>query len=139
MKKNKAQDPNIFSAADETFSLSIGELMGKEKPPEPCETSSEMSKKNAADASDAGDAVASFAQVTLHRQLAGRGGRAVTLVAIKPLQTPAYLDSLAKILRKGLGCGAHVEEDRIVLQGDIPDRAKEWFLKKGARKVMRGN
>lgn len=139
MKKSKTQDPNIFSTTDETFSLSIGELMGKEKPPVPRETPPETPKKNAADVSDTEGVVASFAQVTLHRQSAGRGGRTVTLVAIKPVPTSATLDSLSKVLRKGLGCGSHVEEDRIVLQGDIPDRAQEWFLKKGARKVVRGN
>ena len=84
-------------------------------------------------------AVASFTQVTLHRSSAGRGGKTVTLVAIKPRQSPAALEALSKALRKGLGCGSRVEEDRIALQGDIPDRAREWFAQKGARKIVRGN
>jgi translation initiation factor 1 (eIF-1/SUI1) len=83
--------------------------------------------------------VASFAQVTLHRQTAGRAGRTVTMVTVKPPRPPAVLDALAKALRRGLGCGSHVEQDRIVLQGDISDRAQDWFLKKGARKVISGN
>lgn len=140
MKKNKnskIENTDIFSATDETFSLSIGELMGREKPQTSPETPPAPPPPSAPHTPQ--DAVGSFAQVTLHRQSAGRGGKTVTLVAIKPPQAPAMLETLAGALRKDLGCGSRVEEGRIVLQGNIPDRAQEWFVKKGARKVVRGN
>jgi translation initiation factor 1 (eIF-1/SUI1) len=83
--------------------------------------------------------IAALKQVTLHRESAGRGGRTVTLVSLRPCPAPDELGDLAKALRKGLGCGARVEGERVALQGDIPDRARDWFLKKGAGKVVRGN
>ncbi len=127
---------------DEVFSISIGQLVGKEEypadsPPKTACCPIENTPPSKPAGSEMG--VASFAQVTLHRESAGRGGKTVTLVAVKPPQTKISLEALAKDLRKGLGCGSHVEGDRIVLQGDIPDRAQEWFVKKGARKVVRGN
>jgi translation initiation factor 1 (eIF-1/SUI1) len=83
--------------------------------------------------------IASFTQVTLHRQSAGRAGRTVIMVTIKPPQMPVMLDALTAALRRGLGCGAHVEQDRVALQGDIAGRAQEWFVRKGARRVIKGN
>jgi translation initiation factor 1 (eIF-1/SUI1) len=83
--------------------------------------------------------IAALKQVTLHRESAGRGGRTATLVSLRPCPAPDELEGLAKALRKGLGCGARVEGERVALQGDIPDRARDWFLKKGAGKVVRGN
>ncbi|MDR3230835.1 MAG: translation initiation factor [Synergistaceae bacterium] len=112
------------------------QLMGKEDVSPP---SRKTPTENTAGKSPPEVAPSAFTQVTLHRQSAGRAGRTVTMVAIKPPQSPAALEALAKTLRRALGCGSHVEQDRIVLQGDIPDRAQEWFVKKGARKVVRGN
>jgi translation initiation factor 1 (eIF-1/SUI1) len=127
-----------FSINDgEDFSISIGQLMGKEENSSPPRELPE--ERPITEPPDPEALVASFAQVTLHRQSAGRSGRMVTLVAVKPAQPGATLEALAKALRRGLGCGSHVEGDRVVLQGDIPDRAREWFVKKGARKVVRGN
>ena len=62
----------------------------------------------------------------------------VTLVRLKGNELPDA-EELAKALRKGLGCGSHVGEECIVLQGNIADRAEEWFAKKGVKRIVLGN
>ena len=42
-------------------------------------------------------------------------------------------------LKKGLGCGARVEDGAVVLQGELVDRAIAFLLKKGASKIVRGS
>jgi translation initiation factor 1 (eIF-1/SUI1) len=88
---------------------------------------------------DADEFVRRAQQITLHRESSGRGGRTVTMVTTRPEPDVRTSEALAKVIRKGLGCGSHVEGPRIVLHGDIMDRAKEWFEKRGARRVVRGN
>jgi len=44
-----------------------------------------------------------------------------------------YLEALLKELKKALGCGGQIEEGKIVLQGEIADRASEWFARMGAK------
>ena len=129
--------------ARESFSVSIGEAMGATRP---AAASSGMKDEPAAStqkaAADAGRTVAPVAlaqQFTLHRESSGRGGRIVTLVSVKPPLAPNVAETLAKAMRKGLGCGSHVEGGRIVLQGDIQERAEQWLLKQGARRVVMGN
>jgi translation initiation factor 1 (eIF-1/SUI1) len=47
------------------------------------------------------------------------------------------LQDWAKAARKALGCGASVEGDAVVLQGDLRDRADAWLTAQGVRKVNR--
>jgi len=85
------------------------------------------------------DSKESIQKVILHRESAGRGGRTVTVVDVRPpLGADAALE-LAKSMRKGLGCGSYVEGGKIILQGDIGDRAEDWFAKRGVKKIVRGN
>ena len=136
-RKGTEELSEVFSTSTEAFTLSISQLLGQETPRE---TLKPTEQKTSSDrAAELAVSITSFSQVTLHRESAGRGGKTVTLVTIKPQPSAKELEALAKLLRKGLGCGSHVEESRIILQGDIPDRAQEWFAKKGARKVVRGN
>ncbi|MCL2767719.1 MAG: translation initiation factor, partial [Synergistaceae bacterium] len=76
-----------------------------------------------------------FGKISLQHQRAGRGGRTVTLVSIsgEPVQN---LEAFLKELKKSLGCGGQIEDGRIVLQGEIADRAAEWFIKMGAKSVI---
>jgi translation initiation factor 1 len=73
-------------------------------------------------------------KVALQHSRKGRGGRTVTLVLGLPADD---LNAWAKATRKALGCGASVEEDAVVLQGDLRDRAAAWFEEQGVRKVSR--
>ena len=77
----------------------------------------------------------SLKKVILRKEKKGRGGKTVTLIEGISASSDA-LESLAKELRKGLGCGARVEDHHLVLQGDIRERASQWFAKKGVKKII---
>ena len=119
---------------EQDFSVSIGEAMGMAKKAD----KSLKPPKEKSEPAPVGS-LESVQQFTLHRESSGRGGRIVTAVSIKPPLAPAAAESLAKAMRKGLGCGSHVENGRIILQGDIQERAEQWLVKQGARRVVMGN
>ncbi len=73
-------------------------------------------------------------KLALQRSRKGRGGRTVTLV--RGLAS-ADLEVWAKRARKALGCGASVEGDAVVLQGDIGDRAAAWLSAQGVARIVR--
>jgi len=61
------------------------------------------------------------ARVRVGREVAGRGGKAVSVVAGLPL-TGAQLEALATRLKKLCGAGGAVKEGVIEIQGDHRDR-----------------
>jgi len=61
---------------------------------------------------------------------AGRGGKTVTVVYDLP-RNAAFLDELCGELKRACGCGRAVREDTIELQGDLRDRIRDVFKKKG--------
>ena len=75
-------------------------------------------------------------RVVLRREKKGRGGKVVTTLTRHKLDEAAA-KALAKRLRKALGCGATVEGDEVVLQGDQRDRAADLLEGEGW-KVVRG-
>lgn len=130
MSRSKKIDLDEFDGAGAT----IGEVLGlgvkrAEEPPREREKKSEPPAR--------GDV--KFAQATLHRETSGRGGRTVTAVALKPQPDERTASELAKTMRRALGCGSRVEGARIILQGDIQDRAKQWLESYGVKKVVLGN
>jgi translation initiation factor 1 len=77
-------------------------------------------------------------KIVLRREKKGRGGKTATLVeGIK--RPPSALERIARDLRKALGCGASVEGDTIVVQGDMAARIEPWLVARGAKKVVIGN
>ena len=77
-------------------------------------------------------------KVVLRREKKGRGGKTATVVeGIK--RPPSALERIARDLRKALGCGASVEGDTIVVQGDMAARIEPWLIARGAKKVVIGN
>lgn len=139
--KKKKIEVGTADVQAEGLSLSIGALLGREIPPKSAaETQMPAQKTGAAKGAQKTltELLPGLTQVTLHRESSGRGGRRVTLVRLKGGELPDA-EELAKALRKGLGCGSHVEEESIVLQGDIADRAEEWFAKKGVKRIVLGN
>jgi translation initiation factor 1 (eIF-1/SUI1) len=78
-------------------------------------------------------------RATLHRESSGRGGRTVTALSLKPSPDAKLAGEIAKAMRRGLGCGAHVEDPKIILQGDIQERAGQWLLRQGVKRVVMGN
>lgn len=138
-KKNKklTKGEGFTLAQEQPLGLSIGALLGV-----PQKTRADENEEKKAATMDARGAKAEAAaqpkisKVALQRQRAGRGGKTVTLV-ILPQDYKGDAAALAKELRKGLGCGSTIEDGKIVLQGDIADRAEAWFAKKGVTKITK--
>ncbi|MDR3279627.1 MAG: hypothetical protein LBT23_03855 [Synergistaceae bacterium] len=63
----------------------------------------------------------------------------MTVLWLKPEPDENTVSELARAMRKGLGCGSHAEGPRVVLQGDIRERARAWLVKSGVAKVVSGN
>ena len=64
----------------------------------------------------------------------GRGGKEVTVVehlALRPTEREAWV----KALKASLGCGGHVEDDALVLQGDQRKRLPALLTARGVKKV----
>jgi translation initiation factor 1 len=80
---------------------------------------------------------AEFAEkVIVARSKKGRGGKTVTLVTGVLAKAR---DGLASDLRKALGCGATVDGEEIVVQGDQVPRVRTFLEARGARKVIVGS
>lgn len=65
----------------------------------------------------------------------GHGGKTVTVVSGVALHA---LEELCGEMKRALGCGARVEDDAIVLQGELVERAVAFVEKRGAKRVVRG-
>lgn len=138
-KKNKklTEGDDFTLAQEQPLGLSIGALLGV---PQKTRADENEEKKAAQQSAHGAKAEAAaqpkISKVALQRQRAGRGGKTVTLV-ILPHDYKGDAAALAKELRKGLGCGSTIEDGKIVLQGDISDRAEAWFAKKGVAKITK--
>lgn len=62
----------------------------------------------------------------IRKERKGRAGKTVTIVSDLALNSDE-LKRLAKKMKQSLGCGASVENDKIILQGDIEDRVCRFF------------
>ena len=141
--QNKKKDKKLTEgegftiAQEQPLGLSIGALLGV---PQKARVDENEEKKaaavNARGAKAEAAAQPKISKVALQRQRAGRGGKTVTLV-ILPQDYKGDTTALAKELRKGLGCGSTIEDGKIILQGDIADRAEAWFTKKGVTKITK--
>jgi len=67
-----------------------------------------------------------------------RRGKEVTVVDKLGL-SPAALETWCRELKQALGCGGSVEQDTIVLQGDLRPRVADALTKKGVAKVTIAN
>ena len=77
-------------------------------------------------------------KIVVRRERKGHGGKTATVVA--GLGLPADdLDRLARALRRALGCGASVDGERLVVQGDQASRLQAWLAARGARRIVLGN
>ena len=94
----------------------------------------EPAKEPAPTAVDFGGA----AKLVVRRERKGRGGKTATVVEGIRVSASA-LERIARDLRRALGCGASVEEGRLVVQGDLVARVERWLVEHGAPKVIVGN
>ncbi len=130
-RKNKKSKKKVSTAAAPSGGLGgLGDLLAQAG----LQSSPERSAEAATPAAAADPGLQVPNRVVLQHSRKGRGGRTVTLVRGLP---PQDLDRWAKAVRKALGCGASIEDDAIVLQGDLRDRAATWFTEQGVGKVSR--
>jgi translation initiation factor 1 len=77
------------------------------------------------------------ARAVVRREKTGRGGREVTVVSHLGL-SPVALEEWQGMLKRQLGCGGQVEEDRLVFHGDQRERLETLLLARGVVKVTQG-
>jgi translation initiation factor 1 len=75
------------------------------------------------------------ARAVVRMERTDRGGKEVTVVEHLEL-SPAEREAWLKELKAALGCGGTLEEEHLVLQGDLRERVGKWLEKKGVRKVI---
>jgi translation initiation factor 1 len=111
----------------------LGDLLGAAgvKVNEPAKTPSPPAGQPATDFGGA-------TKLVIRRERKGRGGKTATVVEGIRV-SPSALEKIARELRRALGCGASVEDGRLVLQGDLVARVERWLLEHGASKVIVGN
>jgi translation initiation factor 1 len=133
-KKKKLSSGEGFSVGGGSgLGMSIGSLLKGGH--EPAEIPAAQDMQQPKTAQPVAGTLAGLAKAALQRRSAGCGGKIVTIVVL-PQGAKVDPEALAKEMRKALGCGSRVEDGRIVLQGDIADRAKEWLLRKGVKNVV---
>ena len=106
-------------AAGESFGTSLGALLGASlgKPvPNPASGPSAEDVKNA--------------RVRVGREVAGRGGKGVSVITGLPLNATG-LEALATQLKKSCGAGGVAKDGRIEIQGDHRDRLVAELTKLG--------
>ncbi len=140
-KKKKLTGGEGFTLSQETpLSLSLASLSGLSaggSEAKNAELPVEGSKKAAAGAvRQNADEQLKISKIALRRERAGRGGKTVTVV-IFPKDYSGNVLLLAKELRKSLGCGSSMEDGNVVLQGDLVERAADWFAKKGVKNISK--
>jgi translation initiation factor 1 len=77
-------------------------------------------------------------KLVLRREKKARGGKTATVIEGMKLP-PSALDRIARELKRALGCGASIEGNTIVVQGDMSARIVPWLTARGAKKVVVGN
>lgn len=70
------------------------------------------------------------AKIRVAREVAGRGGKGVTVITGLPLDATA-LETLATQLKRSCGAGGAVRGDRIEIQGEHRDRLVTELVKLG--------
>lgn len=141
MARKKRKDPGEGVTVGESGGLgaSIGSLLGAEttKSGKSRNEKEDSTGKSARIERPAPQDYSSVTKAVVNRERTGRGGKTVTPVELRGFS--GSLESAAKDMRKALGCGSRVEGERIILQGDIGDRAEDWLRKKGVKNVILGN
>jgi translation initiation factor 1 len=69
---------------------------------------------------------------------AGRRGKEVTVIEHLDLAS-GQREAWLKELKSAMGCGGVVEDEAMVLQGDLRERVAKWLEKRGVRKVTVAN
>jgi translation initiation factor 1 (eIF-1/SUI1) len=114
--------------------VSIGSVLGRGN-----DETSRISQQETKETRDTAENPAKITAAIIRRETAGRGGRVVTSVELRPEPNARRADETARLLRRFLGCGSFMEGKKIVLQGDMGDRVAEWLERQGIKKITRGS
>lgn len=129
MKREKKTRLNFSQSADVT----LGDLLGLM----PEDVSTQVEKQEKMDSPRAAK-VEKTSRIVLRRERKGRKGKTVTLVEGLSLSGQG-LETVARRMRRDLGCGSHVEGEIVVLQGDQVERAFIWLEREGVSHIVKGN
>ena len=80
--------------------------------------------------------VALDGKLVVRHERKGRGGKTVTRIAGLPASAR---EAIATRMKKALGVGATIEDDDVLLLGDVVERAARWLEREGAQRVVRGS
>jgi translation initiation factor 1 len=133
-KKRLGSEGDISLGGGRGIGVSIGSVLGRGE-----DETSGKTEETPAGRTGAAEDSAKITAAIIRRETAGRGGRIVTSVELRPEPDARRADETARSLRKGLGCGSHVEGHKIILQGDMGERAAAWLEKQGVKKIARGS
>jgi uncharacterized repeat protein (TIGR03833 family) len=79
------------------------------------------------------DGLADCPKLVVQRERKGRAGKTVTRICGLP---SGRVKDVATRLKSALGCGATVEDQDLVVLGDLADRVTDWLRKEGAPRVV---
>ncbi len=113
------------------FGGSLGDLL-REKGFAPTSDAAVSSPPASAEAPQA---LADCRRLHVYVSRKGRRGKTVTFVERVP---PHLREATAKALRRALGCGASVDQESLVVQGDQRERVVAWLTAQGARDIRGG-
>ncbi|MGI6075754.1 MAG: translation initiation factor [Pyramidobacter sp.] len=116
-------------------SVNLAEALGNRLPLEDAEIPAAVGLEERKQPQKTGNLASMHFRISIERK--GRAGKTVTLLSGFEGDTKSCRD-LAKRLKSALGCGAALEEDRLVLQGDQRERLAALLRKQGATKVSVG-
>lgn len=80
--------------------------------------------------------LAACGRLVLRKERKGRGGKTATIVEGL---APEMRQMAARALRRALGCGATVDGEAVVVQGDLGPRVARWLSSHGARRIVVGS
>jgi len=134
---SKRHESRVGGSSSESFGT-VGDLLARRglhgSPTSPPTSAATDGRRPSA----AGPDLARCGKLTVSRERKGHGGKTATVVT--GLGLPARdLDAVARALRRALGCGASVDGDRVVVQGDQVPRVQAWLGAQGARRIVTGN
>ncbi len=140
-KKKRRQQPKVPGkqvSREEPFSGGLGDLLVAQGFTGSSDSAEQGPAEQHTHSSPSGDVVARAQRWIVRISKKGRGGRAATLLSARGLSEEEDLSSLARRIRKQMGCGASLEGPDVLVQGDQRERLELWLLKHGARKVTQG-
>jgi len=79
-------------------------------------------------------------KLVVRRERTGRRGKTVTRISgFGATVAGDALQTWARRMKRELGCGGSVEDEDIILAGDLVERAARWLEAAGVSRVVRGN